>query len=67
MQSTEDKRALHLHLGGAPGLNEANGVFKRLVDVCGDVVRHKKLTETDLTNRGYDPGFVKQVKKRSPK
>ena len=61
MQSTEDKKALHLHLGGAPGLKEANGVFKRLTDVCGDVVRHRKLTESELTDRGYDPSFVKQV------
>ena len=57
----EDKKALHLHLGGTHGLKEANGVFKQLSDVSGDAVMHRKLTETELTNRGYDPGFVTQV------
>eukprot|EP00092_Neocalanus_flemingeri_P053191 GFUD01062436.1.p1 GENE.GFUD01062436.1~~GFUD01062436.1.p1 ORF type:complete len:178 (-),score=53.70 GFUD01062436.1:224-757(-) len=61
LQSTDDKKALHLHLGGAQGLKEANGVFKRLTDVCGDVVRNRKLTDSELTNQGYDPGFVKQA------
>jgi hypothetical protein len=61
MQSMEDKQALHLHLGGTQGLKEANGVFKQLSDVSGDAVMHRKLTETELTNRGYDPGFVTQV------
>ena len=61
VQSMEDRKALHVHLGGTKGLKNANGVFKKLSDVAGDVVRHRKLTETELTNRGYDPGFVTQV------
>ena len=61
MQSEKDMNALHLHLGGESGLKEANGVFKILSEVCGDVVRHNKLTKSELINRGYDPNFITQV------
>jgi len=61
VQNSEDKKALHLHVGGIDGLKEANGVFKRLISVCGDSVEHKKLTETELAERGYDTNFVKQA------
>ena len=61
VQNSEDKKALHLHVGGNDGLKEANGVFKRLNSVCGDSVEHRKLTETELAERGYDTNFVKQV------
>ena len=61
MKNTEDMKALHLHLGGPQGLKEANGVFSRLFSICGDKVLHRKLTDSELTSRGYDPSFVTQV------
>lgn len=62
VQNSEDKKALHLHVGGNDGLKEANGVFSRLSSVCGATVEHSKLTETELAKRGYDTNFVKQVR-----
>ena len=52
--------ALHLHLGDS-GLEEANGVFKHLSRVAGDEIRHRKLSEDEVTARGYLPGHVKQA------
>lgn len=63
IQNSENTKALHLHVGGDEGLREANGVFHRLSKVCGDTVQHRRLTEMELSNRGYDINFVKQVKK----
>jgi len=61
MKSRNDMKALHLHLGGASGLKEANGVFKRLNNVCGDVVKNNKLTAEEINFHGYDSKFVKQA------
>jgi hypothetical protein len=64
MKSSEEHKALHLHLGSDSGLKETNGVFNILKNVCGELVRHRKLSETELTDRGYDPGFVKQANEK---
>ena len=66
VKNNEYMKALHLHVGGVDGLDEANGVFTGLARVCGDSVQHRKLSETQIAERGYDVSFVKQVTLFSP-
>lgn len=52
--------ALHLHLGDN-GLDEENNVIGHLSKVAGDLIRHRRVSEQELTARGYNTDYVKQA------
>ena len=61
IRNTSRTKAVRLHTGGLAGLEQTNTVLTKLNDVCGDIVHSKRLTPSELTERGYDNSFVKQV------
>jgi len=60
MQNADEAKALHMHFKD-DGFVETNKVFKRLASVAGDKVKHRKLTDEEMIERGYDPKFVRQA------